>query len=83
MLYHHTRPKQLVTERENLPVAYLPLGVLEWHGYHNPLGLDGVKAESVLKHLREKLGGIVMPSLYWGDNRQMICEVVFDSKVSE
>ncbi len=24
------------------PIAYLPLGTLEWHGEHLPLGTDGV-----------------------------------------
>src|SRR5690242_2360658 len=27
-----------------LPVVFLPLGTVEWHGEHNALGLDSIKA---------------------------------------
>ncbi|MXY83198.1 MAG: creatininase family protein, partial [Gemmatimonadetes bacterium] len=27
------------------PVAYLPLGTLEWHGEHLPLGSDAIQSE--------------------------------------
>ncbi len=80
--YHRLRPKNLVARREATPVAYLGLGILEWHGLHNPLGLDGVKANGVAMHLARKLGGVVMPPLFWGDNRSDICELVFDPAVS-
>ncbi|MCP4164788.1 MAG: creatininase family protein [Chloroflexi bacterium] len=80
--YHRLRPKELVERRKTMPVAYLGLGVLEWHGFHNPLGLDGLKANGIALHLAERLGGVVMPPLYWGDNRQEIGELVFDPAAS-
>jgi creatinine amidohydrolase len=80
--YHRLRPADLVARREERPVAYLGLGILEWHGLHNPLGLDGVKANGIAIHLAERLGGVVMPPLFWGDNRGDICELVFDPAVS-
>ncbi len=82
MEYINLRPKELVKERTKNPVAYLPLGILEWHGVHNPLGLDGIKPTEIMKYISEKLGGIVMPTLYWGDNRQHIAEIEFDPKVN-
>ena len=36
------RPIEIRKRREELSVAYLPLGTLEWHGLHNPLGADGL-----------------------------------------
>lgn len=30
--YERLRPAQIVSEREACPVAYLPIGTLEWHG---------------------------------------------------
>lgn len=39
MEHHLTRPQELVAQRRRLPVAYLGLGILEWHGKRNPLGL--------------------------------------------
>ena len=80
--FHRMRPKDMVKRRAQKPVAYLGLGILEWHGLHNPLGLDGWKANGIALHLAEQLGGVVMPPLYWGDNRQEICELVFDPAVS-
>jgi creatinine amidohydrolase len=80
--YHRLRPRSLVARRQAMPVAYLGLGILEWHGLHNPLGLDGVKANGIAVHLATALGGVVMPPLFWGDNRSDICELVFDPAVS-
>lgn len=82
MEYHLSRPQELVAQRRKLPVAYLGLGILEWHGKQNPLGLDGVKAHAVGKYMSERVGGVAMPPLYWGDHRREIAEVVFDPKVS-
>ncbi len=25
------------------PVAYIPIGTLEWHGIHGPVGADGIQ----------------------------------------
>jgi creatinine amidohydrolase len=79
--YHRLRPRQLVARRRALPVAYLGLGILEWHGLHNPLGLDGLKAHGVACYLAERLGGVALPPLYWGDNRAEICERHLDPTV--
>lgn len=76
--YAELRPGALTERRAALPLAYLPLGILEWHGLHNPLGLDGIKAEEVAVRLAEEVGGIVMPTLYWGDDRTDIAELAFD-----
>lgn len=80
--YIKLRPKQLLGRRKEMPVAYIGLGILEWHGLHNPLGLDGLKADGVAVYLAEKLGGVVMPPQFWGDNRSDICELVFNPEVS-
>ena len=48
------------------PVAYVPLGALEWHGPHNVLGLDGIKAGSICELAASITGGIVFPCAYWG-----------------
>jgi creatinine amidohydrolase len=81
--YYCLRPAQAVARREALPVAWLPLGVLEWHGVQNPLGLDALKAEGLLCRAAGDIGGLVMPTLYWGDHRRPLAEVVFDPAVSD
>jgi creatinine amidohydrolase len=53
------------------PICYLPLGVLEWHGEHNAVGLDGIKAHAVCEAAALQSGGVVVPSLWWGaDERE-------------
>jgi len=53
------------------PICYLPLGVIEWHGEHNAVGLDAIKAHAVCVRAARKSGGIVVPPLYWAtDSRE-------------
>jgi creatinine amidohydrolase len=56
-----------VRERiERSPIAYVPLGALEWHGEHGPLGLDGIKAHHICERTAERTGGVVFPAIFWG-----------------
>ena len=41
------------------PVAYLPLGTLEWHGEHLPLGSDAIQSEGLMIECAKRFGGIV------------------------
>lgn len=53
------------------PICYLPLGVLEWHGEHNAVGLDALKAHAVCIRAAQQSGGVVVPPLYWAtDSRE-------------
>jgi creatinine amidohydrolase len=70
-------PHELVPARTARPVAYLPLGTLEWHGGHLPYGYDGVKADALAAVFAERTGGVVMPTVWWGDHRGILAEVVF------
>ncbi|HZG56812.1 creatininase family protein [Paenibacillus sp.] len=79
--FHRMRPERIARARAERSVAYLPLGILEWHGLHNPYGLDGLKAEGFAKRLAGEIGGVVMPTLYYGDNRAEICERHLDRDV--
>ncbi|MCP4760284.1 MAG: creatininase family protein [archaeon] len=64
--YIYLRPKQLKEAIQKCPIAYIPFGALEWHGPHNPLGTDGLKAELLLRKTAEKTGGVMFPCEYWG-----------------
>ena len=48
------------------PIAYLPLGTLEWHGEHLPLGSDALQSQGFFRHLAREVGGIVLPPLFLG-----------------
>ncbi|MCU0519851.1 MAG: creatininase family protein, partial [Anaerolineae bacterium] len=52
--------------REAQPAIYVPFGSIEWHGYHNPVGLDAVKAHEQLVGLASRVGGVVYPPVYFG-----------------
>jgi len=67
--YHMLRPGQVVKRRRECPVAYIPIGTLEWHGVHNPLGADTLQAEGLAIRCARKGGGLVLPALYYGESR--------------
>jgi creatinine amidohydrolase len=51
------------------PIAYLPLGTLEWHGEHLPLGSDAMQSEGLMVRCARRFGGIVMPPIHLGPDR--------------
>ncbi|UCH35029.1 MAG: creatininase family protein [Armatimonadota bacterium] len=72
-------PHEWVRMRKHVPVAYLPLGRLEWHGRHLPLGLDAVKAHALCLRMADRTGGVVMPPLFYGDDPTQVADLHFDN----
>jgi creatinine amidohydrolase len=68
--YERLRPAQIAARRQACPVAYLPIGTIEWHGEHNPVGLDTLKIHALLIQCAEEIGGLVFPPLYYGESRE-------------
>jgi creatinine amidohydrolase len=68
--YERLLPKQIVAAREACPVAYIPLGTLEWHGPHNPVGTDGVKIHALAMRCAQAAGGLVFPTMWYGESRE-------------
>jgi creatinine amidohydrolase len=64
--YETLRPVQIEAIRQRTPIAYLPWGALEWHSYHAPIGLDGIKAHGLCEALAREIGGVVLPPVYIG-----------------
>ena len=64
--YELMLPHELHKAVEAFPVAYVPLGSLEWHGKHLGLGNDALKALGILEHTARRFGGVVLPPTYWG-----------------
>jgi creatinine amidohydrolase len=64
------RPAEIIAERDRFPVVYQPIGPLEWHGPHLPYGMDPLHAETVARRVAESIGGVVMPTFFWGTERE-------------
>jgi creatinine amidohydrolase len=77
------RPDEILAERGRCPVVYQPIGPLEWHGPHLPMGTDPLHAEAVARRAAEIGGGVVMPTLFWGTERErrpaMLRQIGFES----
>ena len=70
--YTHLTPTDFRKRIGEAPIAYLPLGTLEWHGEHLPLGSDGMQSFSFMKDLAREVGGIVLPMLFLGPDLKRI-----------
>ena len=55
------------------PPIFLPVGALEQHGPHLPLGTDGLLSTAVAAAAAEKVGGLVAPALSYGYKSQPKC----------
>jgi len=64
--YEEMFPDEFKAASVHKPIAYLPLGVMEFHGWHNVLGLDSLKAQRICELAAAKTGGIVLPTLSIG-----------------
>ena len=63
------RPHEFRKRLAERPIAYLPLGTLEWHGEHLPLGSDAIQSEGLMEECARRFGGIVMPPIHLGPDR--------------
>lgn len=64
--YEMMRPGQIIEARDRTPVAYLPIGPLEWHGPHLPYGVDPLHAHVLAVACARETGGVVLPMLPLG-----------------
>ena len=66
VFYEELTPAAFLRRLAQAPIAYLPLGTLEWHGPHLPLGSDGLQSRGLFAQLARKVGGVVLPMLFVG-----------------
>ncbi|HNW86397.1 MAG TPA: creatininase family protein [Candidatus Limiplasma sp.] len=63
------RPDEIVSEQARISLAYLPVGPVEWHSYHMPMGTDGLVAQEAARRMARLTGGVVAPTLFIGTER--------------
>lgn len=60
------RPGQIRDSLARKSVAYIPIGAIEFHQEHLPIGLDTLNAHGLTCMTASRTGGIVLPPLYVG-----------------
>ena len=74
VLYEELTPKDFRIRISEAPIAYLPLGTIEWHGEHLPLGSDGLQSKRFLEILATDVGGIVLPMYFLGPDMSKVVD---------
>jgi creatinine amidohydrolase len=62
-------PHEIVARRARMPAAFVGLGTLEYHGEHQAVGLDGLKAGKLCELAAARSGGFAFPTLWYGEPR--------------
>ena len=60
------RPEEIESALAEHSIVYVPLGSIEYHAAHLPIGLDGLTAHGVCLRAAARTGGVVYPVLYCG-----------------
>lgn len=59
-------PTELDAALASAPIVYAPLGTVEFHSAHLPVGLDALTAHGLCIDAAQRTGGLVFPPLYQG-----------------
>jgi creatinine amidohydrolase len=61
---YRMRPAEIDAAMARAPIAWIPLGALEFHADHLPNGTDGLTGHGLLVRSAQRLGGVVLPWSY-------------------
>jgi len=59
-------PAEINAAMTQCSTLFQPLGTIEWHGLHNVVGLDALKAQMLCIRAAQAGGGVVAPPLFGG-----------------
>lgn len=62
--YEFVRPARMRQVLDETPIVFLPVGCMEYHGPHLPLGVDMLTADAICHRTAEVTGGVVLPPLW-------------------
>ena len=57
-------PDELERVLAEAPVAFVPVGTFEHHGWHLPVCFDGIKAHALCERVAERTGGTGLPTFF-------------------
>lgn len=58
-------PEELQERIARRPILVLPIGTIEWHSVHLPVGLDGIVAQAIAENIAARLSAVLSPVSYW------------------
>jgi len=58
------RSEEVQASLSRAPIAWIPIGALEYHADHLPNGTDGIISHEVLVRAARRVGGVVLPWSY-------------------
>lgn len=59
-------PKEVEQIKKECKPVFLPVGTMEYHSHHCPFGCDTLNAMGVAEIVAEKVGGLVLPPVWYG-----------------
>ncbi len=62
--YERLHPAELRAALDHAPLAFVPIGTLEFHGEHLPFGVDSFEAHRLCLRAADLAGGVVLPPVY-------------------
>ena len=62
--YEFVRPARMRQVLDETPIVFLPVGCMEYHGPHLPLGVDMLTADALCHRTAAITGGAVLPPLW-------------------
>ena len=77
--YERLRPAEILAEKARCSIVYLPIGPLEWHGPALPYGTDPLAAWRAALLAARRTGGVVLPALYVGTERERSAKLLRDA----
>jgi creatinine amidohydrolase len=57
-------PREVSEAMQAAPIAWVPLGAVEYHAEHLPFGTDGFSAQQIVERAARRAGGVVLPWSY-------------------
>ncbi|MEM3579833.1 MAG: creatininase family protein [Candidatus Bathyarchaeia archaeon] len=69
--YHELSWPEIVERAKKCDIILLPVGSIEMHGPHCPVGSDSLNAQKIAERVAEKTGVLVAPPIWYGAHMYM------------